>query len=46
MKEKDLKQKKEHAYQQTKLVQILKPFDKLEALLDWAIYELQKKDEK
>jgi len=43
---KDLKQKKEQAYQQTKLVQILKPFAKLEALLDWAIYELQKKDKK
>jgi len=39
---KDLKQKKEQAYRQTKLVQILKPFDKLEALLNWAIYELQK----
>ena len=43
---KDLKQKKEQVYQQTKLAQILKPFDKLEALLDWAIYELQKKDKK
>ena len=43
---KDLTQKKEQVYQQTKLAQILKPFDKLEALLDWAIYELQKKDKK
>ncbi len=38
-----LKQKKETAYNQSKVAEIMKPFEKLEALLNWSIYELSKK---